>query len=139
MERVKFALLNIVVALNGLVCAVLFGFWSFPRETISGFIGRKALTTQFKFGRDVWIFFAKGIDLLVRDRGHCGETSFAEAEAYAHLYPKQWILKGECQTLQQVQAGVMPGPSSMAEAIRMGFSTDITPPPEDDGPTPRSN
>jgi len=83
--RVIASLFNLYVALNMLLCAVLFAPWSKPRETTSGFIGRQVLFEQNKLA----LPFAYAIDWLTRDRGHCGDTAFAEAEAYDHLYPEQ--------------------------------------------------
>lgn len=83
-KRLKSAGFNIYISGNMFVCAVLFSFWSKPRETISGFVGRQAL-----MGSSAALHAAKAIDKLYRNEpAHCGETALAEDEARFVLYPE---------------------------------------------------
>jgi hypothetical protein len=75
------------VALNMLVCAVVFLPWVLPRETISGLLGRWLIT------QGGWkLKFARGAVMVV-DRiyfwecNHCVEVYLVEDEARRTLYP----------------------------------------------------
>lgn len=82
--RLKSAGFNIYIAGNMFLCAILFSFWSKPRETVSGFIGRNAL-----LGSSAALYAAKALDKLYRNEtAHCGETALAEDEARFVLYPE---------------------------------------------------
>lgn len=74
---------NLYVAVNMLLCAVIFFPWAQPRETISGFLGRMT------FKQHYWAWFcAKLVDkLYFWEEAHCGETAISENEARLALYP----------------------------------------------------
>lgn len=71
------------VGFNMLCCSLLlwpFGPW--PRETFSGFFGRKALE-----GKRVAIYIATFIDWLhPHEPGHCYETAYQEYNARIALF-----------------------------------------------------
>lgn len=91
---IKRPVFNIYVALNMLLCSILFLGKSLPRETISGFIGRKTLTGFVNNPEPVtglhrfYYYASHVIDFLHREMGHCCETAIAESEAYRELYPE---------------------------------------------------
>jgi hypothetical protein len=86
-QRLKSAAFNLWVASNMFLCAVLFSFWAKPRETLSGFIGRRAL-----MGSTIALYAARAIDRLYsNETAHCGETALAEDEARFVLYPDTQI------------------------------------------------
>lgn len=80
--RVKFAAFNVYVAGNMLLCALVFLPWSLPRETFSGFIGRRAL-----LGSSAFLNIAKWVDKMYDEPAHCGETALAEDQMRSELYP----------------------------------------------------
>ena len=75
----------IYVALNMLTCALILLPWAYPRETISGFIGRHAF-----YGKRV----AKAVEWVVDrlyflEERHCRMTYLQESEVRRALgYPK---------------------------------------------------
>ncbi len=71
------------LALNMFWCAFLLGpFGTLPRETISGFFGRRSFTSRFAFR------VARFIDWLhPHEYRHCVETYVLERAARAILYP----------------------------------------------------
>lgn len=92
---------NLYVALNMLLCAVLFFGASKPRETISGFVGRKfgelainlPLYKGIKFhvlnaAAYALLFLARFIDWMFGDPGHCGGVAVAEDNMRSELYPE---------------------------------------------------
>lgn len=82
-QRVKFAGFNIYVAVNMLLCATVFAPWALPRETLSGFVGRRAL-----LGSEVFLRIAKWVDKCYKNEAaHCGETALAEDAMRNELYP----------------------------------------------------
>lgn len=110
----KNVLFNIYIALNMLFCAVFFAPWAKPRETVSGFIGRKAM-----LGNQWFIYLAKSIDWVFREPGHCGEAAFAEAYAYDELYPEQ--MRAEMPANAPIQVETQE-PESLQAAIDRGIS-----------------
>ena len=83
LKRAKFAWFNIYVATNMLLCATLLVPWALPRETLSGFIGRRAL-----LGSEVFLSIAKWVDSFYPNSpAHCGETAMAEDHMRSELYP----------------------------------------------------
>lgn len=75
---------NIYVAVNMLLCSIIFVGQSYPRETLSGFIGRRALS-----GSSFFLYLAQAIDKLYRNEpAHCGETALAEDNMRCELYPE---------------------------------------------------
>lgn len=83
MGKVRSVFFNIYIALNMLLCSILFAGFSKPRETVSGFIGRKAL-----LGNTVALYVARAIDFCYpREAAHCGETAIAEDNMRHELYP----------------------------------------------------
>lgn len=83
-RRVRESAFNVYVAVNMLICSILFVGQSYPRETLSGFIGRRAL-----MGSSFFLHIAKAIDKLYRNEpAHCGETALAEDNMRCELYPE---------------------------------------------------
>jgi hypothetical protein len=85
-EVIRAATFNFYVAGNMLFCATLFMGLSKTRETVSGFIGRKAL-----MGSRIALFIAHVVDWITGDPGHCGETAIAEDMMRSELYPEQVV------------------------------------------------
>ncbi len=110
LKRLRWAGFNVYVAGNMLVCSILFFGSAKPRETISGFIGRQIMTTDTKWIRDVLIFFARGIDSVFREPGHCGETAISEEHMRWELYPQQSVeVQHEQATKSAVDRNVQVG------------------------------
>jgi hypothetical protein len=66
------------------IASIAFLPWVYPRETISGFIGRKVFEQNI-----VAYYAAKVIDSFYwNESAHCGETAIAEAQAREELYPE---------------------------------------------------
>ena len=81
-RRVIRTVFSLYVAVNMLLCAIIFIGRSFPRETISGYIGRRI------FGCHYWaLHTGRFIDWLYREPGPCGETALAEEQMRIELYP----------------------------------------------------
>ena len=79
MVRLKSWLFNVYVATNMLLCAILMLGASKPRETISGYIGRKN-----RYG-----FFHRLVDWIYSfEPDHCKVTADQEAEARKALHYK---------------------------------------------------
>lgn len=90
--RAKLAVFNIWVALNMLLCAVLFNVFALPRETLSGFIGRQTLTCAVKPIRFAFYYMALLVDFFYpNEPAHCGETMIAEDQMRWELYPQHVI------------------------------------------------
>lgn len=75
------------VAINMLVCALVFGlFGSYPRETISGFLGRRGMDLSRSA---VWELLMMLVDALhLHERRHCLRVAREEAAAWRVLYPE---------------------------------------------------
>lgn len=80
----------VYVALNMLVCSILFFPWARPRETVSGLTGRWLLTNQsgwkYKFAR-----YARSVihAIYFWEPEHCDLVHDVEAEAHKVLYPEK--------------------------------------------------
>jgi hypothetical protein len=86
LKYIKRILFNVYVAVNMLIASVIFFPWVYPRETISGFLGRKAFERVY-----VALCAARFIDFFYRsEAAHCGETALSEAEAREELYPGEF-------------------------------------------------
>lgn len=74
------------VAFNMLFCVLIFGwFGSLPRETISGFLGRK------EFDHWVWGLLARAVDALHFDEdGHCERVACEEEDGWRAMYPERY-------------------------------------------------
>jgi len=98
---------NVYVAGNMLVCSILFFGFSHPRETLSGFIGRRAL-----MGSSFFLYVAKAVDKMYRDSpAHCGETALAEDNMRCELYP-------DYQDAQVADLPPIEQPESIEDAVR---------------------
>lgn len=90
MGNLKRGLFNVYVALNMLLCSVLFCWCALPRETISGLVGRK--TSFYGYCRlwqaPIWRGARWVIDRLYSwERNHCELVRRQEMEARRALYP----------------------------------------------------
>lgn len=75
---------NVYVAANMLLASIMFFGLSKPRETISGFVGRRGL-----LGSTFCLWIGLQIDKMYRnDPAHCGSTAIMEDEARFALYPR---------------------------------------------------
>lgn len=81
-RRLRMTVFNVYVVLNMLLCAIVFIGRSYPRETISGYVGRQV------FRQKRWALWVaeKVIDPL-HEPGHCGLTAMQEDIMRAELYP----------------------------------------------------
>lgn len=91
MERVTRAILCqvfvVYVAVNMVLCAIVFAPWALPRETISGLLGRWELTQGGWRGR-VGLALSMVVDrVYFWEPNHCNEVYWIEAKARAVLYP----------------------------------------------------
>lgn len=105
---------NVYVALNMLICSVLFFGASKPRETLSGFVGRTFMLVAVRLAK--WegegvqksakyvvlntlayglLGLARSIDWAFREVGHCGETAEAEYVMRQELYPEESSVKDD--------------------------------------------
>lgn len=86
-RQVLCQLFAIYVAVNMVLCALLFAPWVLPRETISGLLGRWELTEtgwRLRFA----IAASAVVDrLYFWEPNHCNEVYWIEAKARAVLYP----------------------------------------------------
>ena len=86
LNRVKRALFNVYIALNMLTCSIIFAPWAYPRETISGFLGRKVFERSI-----VALRVARIIDWFYwTEEAHCGHTAITEGNAREELYPGEF-------------------------------------------------
>jgi hypothetical protein len=87
-NRILRALFVVYVAINMLACSVVFCFWAVPRETISGFMGRKVSLTA----KGTWQHGLARIGEWIVNRiyfwepNHCVEVYKQEKQARAALY-----------------------------------------------------
>jgi hypothetical protein len=77
------------VAINMLVCALVFGaFGSLPRETISGFLGRRGMDVSRSA---VWELLMMLVDALhPHEKGHCQRVAAEELEGWMAMYPERF-------------------------------------------------
>jgi hypothetical protein len=77
------------VAFNMAVCALLLGaFGSLPRETISGFLGRKGLTSR---SSHTWYRLMRLVDWLhPNERMHCARVAREEHAGWLAMYPERY-------------------------------------------------
>lgn len=81
-------LLNLCVALNMLVCAVVFAPWAEPRETVSGLVARWA-TREIGWKQTFGIVASAAVDALYFwERDHCYVRYLRETNARLDLYPR---------------------------------------------------
>jgi hypothetical protein len=74
------------VALNMLICSIVFFPWALPRETISGLIGRWLMGTGWK--RTFAYYACVAVDkLYFWEPNHCAEVHCVEKRAHELLYP----------------------------------------------------
>lgn len=77
----------VYVNCNMLVCSIVFVAWALPRETVSGLLGRWALTEQ-GWKRHFAIPGAWLVDrIYFWEPGHCRAVYRLEQEARGVLYP----------------------------------------------------
>jgi hypothetical protein len=80
------------VAFNMAVCALLLGaFGSLPRETISGFLGRKYLSAARWGEASVWVVLARLVDALHPwEKRHCARVAREEHAGWLAMYPERY-------------------------------------------------
>jgi hypothetical protein len=73
----------VYISINMLFCSILFGMWSLPRETISGFCGRMVT----KYEHPLLKIVCRIIDAIYFwEDSHCFETHLQERASRAQLY-----------------------------------------------------
>lgn len=79
------------VAINMLVCAIVFGaFGSLPRETISGFLGRKGAPSIGKRPFP-WYWLMALVDKLHKNEtSHCYTVACEEDAGWRAMYPERY-------------------------------------------------
>lgn len=86
-RRVLSQLFVIYVALNMVVCSILFAPWALPRETVSGLLGRWA-STERGLKRRFGMCAGSVVDVIYFwEPNHCYETFKIERRAREILYP----------------------------------------------------
>jgi hypothetical protein len=77
------------VAINMLFCAFVLGaFGSVPRETISGFLGRRGMDVSRSA---VWYWLMRFVDALhPHESGHCQRVAAEELEGWMAMYPERF-------------------------------------------------